>query len=137
MEAYMYVGKQVTSEVLRDLLAMNSLEEAGVGPSSKPISLPILETRLSKTTNALMDEVRVHGSAYPPFPHLGFLRPYLRLPEQIRQNRCTFMRLRIIKRSDPLEPVFFNLLLEDRSTSGMSYVEFLCHIHRQIQNQFA
>ena len=27
-------------------------------------------------------------------------------------------------------------LVEDRSPAGMSYVEFLCHVHRLIQNKF-
>jgi protein transport protein SEC24 len=36
-----------------------------------------------------------------------------------------------------MEVDFFNALVEDRLTSGMSYVEFLCHIHRQIQNKFS
>jgi len=107
MDAYMYIGKRVERGVLRDILGFEQLEEAGSGP----ISLPRLDTALSKTTNAVLDE--------------------------IRRQRCKFMRLRIIKRNDGLETAFFNLLLEDRSVIGMSYVEFLCHIHRQIQNKLA
>jgi len=55
---------------------------------------------------------------------------------EIRRQRCSFMRTRVVKRGDPLEVAFFNSLVEDRLASGMSYVEFLCHIHRQIQNKF-
>jgi protein transport protein SEC24 len=66
-----------------------------------------------------------------------FLKFFVLALPQIRRSRASFLRLRIIKRSDPLESVFFNLLLEDRSVAGMSYVEFLCHVHRQIQNKFA
>jgi protein transport protein SEC24 len=53
----------------------------------------------------------------------------------VRLNRCAFMRLRIAKKGDPYYPAFVNLLVEDRSTAGMSYVEFLCHVHRQIQDK--
>eukprot|EP00873_Tetraselmis_striata_P007892 jgi/Tetstr1/428156/TSEL_018207.t1 len=111
VEAFMYVGKQAPAEMVQDLLGLNSLEEAGSGPNSMWLSLERRDNQISRVTNDLMDE--------------------------IRRSRASFLRLRIIKRSDPLEPVFFNLLLEDRSVAGMSYVEFLCHVHRQIQNKFA
>jgi protein transport protein SEC24 len=54
---------------------------------------------------------------------------------RLRLERCAYMRLRVVRKGDPLEAAFLNALLEDRSPSGMSYVEFLCHIHRQIQNK--
>jgi protein transport protein SEC24 len=54
---------------------------------------------------------------------------------RLRLERCAYMRLRVVRKGDPLEGAFLNALLEDRSPSGMSYVEFLCHIHRQIQNK--
>ena len=158
VEAYMYIGKQVSPDIMQNLLGMSTLEEAGVGPSSKPLNLERLDNGLSRTTNAMMDEVRAAaapqqcrflsrlcprpfggnqslslGPSNPPFPSVCPSASLI----QIRQMRSTFMRLRIIKRSDQLEPVFFNLLLEDRSVAGMSYVEFLCHVHRQIQNKFA
>lgn len=53
----------------------------------------------------------------------------------VRLQRCAFMRLRVAKKGDPYYPLFVNLLAEDKSTAGMSYVEFLCHVHRQIQEK--
>lgn len=35
------------------------------------------------------------------------------------------------------EAVFLSHLIEDRSQAGMSYVEFLVYVHRQIQNKMA
>lgn len=35
------------------------------------------------------------------------------------------------------EAEFFQWLVEDRSPGGMSYVEFLIHVHRIIQNKMA
>ena len=58
------------------------------------------------------------------------------LLDNVRRERSCFLRLRIVKHGEPLEQHFFNLLVEDRNQLGMSYVEFLCHIHRQIQNKF-
>ena len=31
---------------------------------------------------------------------------------------------------------FLSMLTDDRAQASMSYVEFLCHIHRQIQSKF-
>ena len=31
---------------------------------------------------------------------------------------------------------FYAKLTEDRNVAGMSYVDFLCHVHRLIQNKF-
>lgn len=53
----------------------------------------------------------------------------------IRLNRCAYMRLRVAKKGDQTFSQFMNLLVEDKSTAGMSYVEFLCHVHRQIQEK--
>jgi hypothetical protein len=88
----------------------DSVEAAGSDPTA-PLGLPRLESPLSRALHAVLDAVR--------------------------QERASFMRLRILKRGDPLEPQFFNSLVEDRSPAGMSYVEYLCHVHRQIQNKFS
>jgi protein transport protein SEC24 len=53
----------------------------------------------------------------------------------VRLQRCAFMRLRLAKKGDPYYGLFVNLLVEDKSTAGMSYVEYLCHVHRQIQEK--
>ena len=73
---------------------------------------PALDTPLCRVTNALLDEVR-------------------------RQRRC-YMHLRLMRRGHPHEAAFMAALVEDRSLSaGMSYVEFLCMLHRQIQNKLS
>ena len=41
-----------------------------------------------------------------------------------------------IEPKDPLEGRFLSMLTDDRAQASMSYVEFLCHIHRQIQSKF-
>lgn len=74
------------------------------------LTLPCLETAESKAVHSLLND--------------------------IRKERKKYMRLHVLKRGDAQEVNFFNNLIEDRSASGMSYVEFLCHLHRQIQNRF-
>ena len=78
----------------------------------RPLQLPALDTPLSKKVAALLDEVR--------------------------RQRTAYLRLRVVRRGDPLEPLLYSALVEDRSPAGgMSYVEHLCHVHRTIQNKLA
>jgi len=53
----------------------------------------------------------------------------------IREERGRHMKLVIVRQRDKLEPVFQQYLMEDRSANGsISYVDFLCHIHKEIRN---
>jgi protein transport protein SEC24 len=73
---------------------------------------PVLDTPLSKAVLALLDE--------------------------IRRQRKSYMHLRLMRRGHPQEAACMAALIEDRSPSaGMSYVEWLCMLHRQIQNKLS
>ena len=40
----------------------------------------------------------------------------------------------IVRQRDKLEPMFHQFLVEDRGANGTaSYVDFLCHIHKEIR----
>lgn len=76
-------------------------------------------------------------SAQPlPPPRSPQAEQLLALVNSQRAAFTGYMRMRVLKRPDPLEHLFFNCLIEDRSAAGMSYVEFLCQVHRQIQAKF-
>lgn len=48
---------------------------------------------------------------------------------------CVFFQLVIIRQRDKLEPIFQHYLTEDRGAGNTtSYVDFLCHIHKEIRN---
>ena len=60
-----------------------------------------------------------------------------RLLDAVRTQRGAYMRFRVVRRPDTAaEGAFFAMLVEDRSATGMSYVEYLCHVHRQIQARY-
>uniref|UniRef100_A0A6M2F1N0 Uncharacterized protein n=1 Tax=Populus davidiana TaxID=266767 RepID=A0A6M2F1N0_9ROSI len=53
---------------------------------------------------------------------------------EIRRQRCSFLRLKLCKKGDPSGMSFFSYLVEDKVPAGtLSYVEFLVQVHRQIQ----
>lgn len=56
---------------------------------------------------------------------------------EIRQQRCSYLRLRLCKKGDPSGMTFLSYMVEDKIVTGLSYVEFLVHVHRQIQGKMA
>lgn len=54
---------------------------------------------------------------------------------EIRRQRCSYLRLKLCRKGESSGMLFFSHMIEDKNQSGLSYVEFLVHIHRQIQNK--
>ncbi|KAL3513696.1 hypothetical protein ACH5RR_026413 [Cinchona calisaya] len=54
---------------------------------------------------------------------------------EIRRGRCSYLRLKLCKKGDSSGMLFFSYMVEDKVQSGLSYVEFLVHVHRQIQSK--
>uniref|UniRef100_A0A3B4AWB8 SEC24 homolog C, COPII coat complex component n=1 Tax=Periophthalmus magnuspinnatus TaxID=409849 RepID=A0A3B4AWB8_9GOBI len=79
----------------------------------------------------------------PSFSHIDTSLPELdnpfskRLREIIsdfRAQRPRFMKLMVVKQEDRSELIFRHFLVEDKSASGgASYVDFLCHMHKEIR----
>ena len=71
-------------------------------------ALPILDTPLNKRITDIVNRVRVE------------------------RHRC--MRLTIVRQREKLEMVLRHFLIEDRGNDGSpSYVDFLCHMHKEIR----
>lgn len=109
VEAYIWSAKQARPELLQRLLGV--APEQLVSKDAPPLRLGRTDTEENQELHALLDA--------------------------IRRERSTFLRLRILRHGDRLETLFFNRLVEDRSQVGVSYVEFLCQVHRDIQNRMA
>ncbi|CAN1765020.1 Protein transport protein Sec24-like At4g32640 [Linum perenne] len=102
-DCLIYVGNSVKPDVLQKLLGISSPDEA-----TPQFVLEQYENPLSKKLNEVVNEIRA--------------------------QRCSFLRLRLCKKGDASGMAFFSYLIEDKvPTGGLSYVEFLVHIHRQIQ----
>lgn len=53
----------------------------------------------------------------------------------VQNGRSRQMKLIIVRQRDELEPWFNHFLVEDKGSNGFSsYVDFLCHIHKEIRN---
>ncbi|KAK9672722.1 hypothetical protein RND81_12G119900 [Saponaria officinalis] len=56
---------------------------------------------------------------------------------EIRRQRCSYLRLQICRSGDPSGMLFFSYMVEDKTLMGLSYVEFLVHIHRHITSKLS
>ncbi|KAF8377055.1 hypothetical protein HHK36_030427 [Tetracentron sinense] len=52
---------------------------------------------------------------------------------EIRRQRCSYLRLQLCKKGDPSGMLFISYMVEDKTPGSLSYVEFLVHLHQQIQ----
>eukprot|EP01134_Creolimax_fragrantissima_P005944 CFRG5944T1 len=62
-------------------------------------------------------------------------RSLRRLVDHVRTSRQRFLKLLVVRQRDPSEIGWNLLMVEDAGLDTMSYVDFLCYMHRQIQNQ--
>ncbi|KAF4084974.1 hypothetical protein AMELA_G00112270 [Ameiurus melas] len=54
--------------------------------------------------------------------------------KSFRTQRSRYMKLVVVKQEDKLELIFKHFLVEDKNNSGgASYVDFLCHMHKEIR----
>lgn len=105
---FMWIGLGVSTEWVRNVLGVASVAQVDID-----------KTRLQELDNPL--SVRVRS-----------------IIKAIRAERRRHMKLVIVRQRDKLEHVFQHYLMEDRgSANTTSYVDFLCHIHKEIRNLLA
>ncbi|XP_022248910.1 protein transport protein Sec24C-like [Limulus polyphemus] len=101
---FMWIGMAICPDWLKNVLGIEASDRINVDK----ISLPQLNTPLS---------LRIHD-----------------IIESIRKERQRCMRLMIVCQGDKLELIFRRYLMEDHGTDGStSYVDFFCHLHKEIQ----
>uniref|UniRef100_A0A452U7Y8 SEC24 homolog C, COPII coat complex component n=1 Tax=Ursus maritimus TaxID=29073 RepID=A0A452U7Y8_URSMA len=104
LNLFLWVGASVQQGVVQSLFSVSSFSQITSGLSV----LPVLDNPLSKKVRGLIDSLRAQRSRY--------------------------MKLIVVKQEDKLEMLFKHFLVEDKSLSGgASYVDFLCHMHKEIR----
>jgi len=54
--------------------------------------------------------------------------------EEVRRQRQRHMKLTVVRQRDKLEVVMRHFLVEDKGADGSaSYVDYLCHLHKEIR----
>ncbi|XP_028332037.1 protein transport protein Sec24C isoform X3 [Gouania willdenowi] len=104
LHLFLWVGASVQQELLLNIFGTPSFSQI----DSAMTNLPVLDNPFSKRLRELIDSFRAQRSRY--------------------------MKLMVVKQEDRAELVFKHFLVEDKSSSGgASYVDFLCHMHKEIR----
>nr|XP_025033675.1 LOW QUALITY PROTEIN: protein transport protein Sec24C [Pelodiscus sinensis] len=104
LNIFVWVGVNVQQSLIQNLFGVSSFSSI----SSTLSTLPVLENSFSKRVRSIID--------------------------MFQSQRSRYMKLIIVKQEDKLEMLFKHFLVEDKSMSGgASYVDFLCHMHKEIR----
>ncbi|XP_015721992.1 protein transport protein Sec24C isoform X4 [Coturnix japonica] len=104
LNIFLWVGVNVQQGLIQNLFGVSSFSQI----SNTLSTLPVLENPFSRKVRSIIDMLHLQRSRY--------------------------MKLIIVKQEDKLEMLFKHFLVEDKSlTGGASYVDFLCHMHKEIR----
>ncbi|XP_056324942.1 protein transport protein Sec24C isoform X3 [Danio aesculapii] len=104
LNIFVWVGVNAQQELLQNIFGTPAFSQ--IDPSMT--SLPALDNPFSKRLKEII--------------------------ESIRAQRSRYMKLMVVKQEDKLELIFKHFLVEDKSNNGgASYVDFLCHMHKEIR----
>ncbi|XP_061562318.1 protein transport protein Sec24C [Phycodurus eques] len=103
LHLFLWVGANAQQELLLNIFGTSSFSQIDA-----TMCLPVLDNPFSQRLREMVDSFRVQRSRY--------------------------MKLMVVKQEDRSELIFRHFLMEDKSASGgASYVDFLCHMHKEIR----
>ncbi|XP_060092639.1 protein transport protein Sec24C isoform X3 [Heteronotia binoei] len=104
LNVFLWVGVNVQQGLIQNLFGVSSFSQI----SSSMCTLPVLDNPFSKKVQSIID--------------------------MFQAQRSRYMKLMIVKQEDKLDMLFKHFLVEDKSMNGgASYVDFLCHMHKEIR----
>ncbi|XP_061666594.1 protein transport protein Sec24C isoform X2 [Syngnathoides biaculeatus] len=104
LHLFLWVGANAQQELLLNIFGTSSFSQI----DATMTCLPALDNPFSQRLREMVDSFRVQRSRY--------------------------MKLMVVKQEDRSELIFRHFLMEDKSASGgASYVDFLCHMHKEIR----
>ncbi|KAI9306085.1 Sec23/Sec24 trunk domain-containing protein [Cunninghamella echinulata] len=105
-DLYLWLGKNISETFLQNLFNVSSIDQ--VDP--KMTLLPGLDTDLSH---------QVHSIA-----------------RKLQSDRARYLQFHVIRQDlDPLEFIFSTWMAEDRNAEVQTYVDYMCVLHRKIQEE--
>nr|XP_056704232.1 protein transport protein Sec24C [Euleptes europaea] len=104
LNIFLWVGVNVQQGLIQNLFGVPSFSQIG----SSLGTLPVLDNAFSKKVRSIIG--------------------------MFQAQRSRYMKLMIVKQEDKLDLLFKHFLVEDKSLNGgASYVDFLCHMHKEIR----
>ncbi|OMJ26584.1 Protein transport protein Sec24C [Smittium culicis] len=120
----LWIGRQTEPSVLNSIFGVSSVEQ--INPIMT--QLPVIEGSSLSVNSRLVSYAMVNNLyTLPPSSFMDELAQ--------NGNRIEEPKIQIVRQSiDSNEAGFAELLVEDKNNDNMSYMDFLCHIHRLIQS---
>ncbi|KAM4703410.1 protein transport protein Sec24C isoform 2-T2 [Rhinophrynus dorsalis] len=104
LNLFVWVGANVQQSLIQNLFGVSSFSQIDCSLSA----LPVLDNPVSNKMQAIIT--------------------------MFRAQRPRYMKLMVVKQDDKIEMLFKHLLVEDKNLNGgASYVDFLCHMHKEIR----
>ncbi|XP_051897554.1 protein transport protein Sec24C [Pristis pectinata] len=104
LNLFIWVGMNTQHDLIQSIFNVQSFGQIDSGMAT----LPQLDNPYSKKLRSMVDAIRA--------------------------QRPRFMKLLLVKQEDKMEVLFKHFLMEDKSANGgASYVDFLCHMHKEIR----
>ncbi|XP_053168136.1 protein transport protein Sec24C isoform X4 [Hemicordylus capensis] len=104
LNMFLWVGVNVQQGLIQNLFGVSSFSQI----SNSMCALPVLDNPFSNRIRSIID--------------------------MFQSQRSRYMKLMIVKQEDKLDMLFKHFLMEDKSMNGgASYVDFLCHMHKEIR----
>lgn len=110
MCCYIYIGPKVPGDLLLELFGMEHVD-------TSEHTLDLFEKQENETEDGLRERVR-------------------NLVEYLNSTMPISQPLEILTKNDWRANRFMSTLVEDRTRNDVSYVEFLCQVHKRIQQKF-
>nr|XP_040238850.2 protein transport protein Sec24D isoform X1 [Anopheles coluzzii]XP_040238851.2 protein transport protein Sec24D isoform X1 [Anopheles coluzzii] len=106
---FLWLGLSLSPEFTQSVFGAQCTQQVDTDRTG----LPVFDNPLSKRIRGIVDKI------------------------QEQKRRC--MRLTLVKQRDKLESVLRHFLVEDRGTTdgSVSYVDFLCHVHKEIRQMLS
>jgi protein transport protein SEC24 len=124
---FLWVGSQTPRDVLVAAFGVNAVAEV----NTEMLNIPTLDTPLNKALHTLIQDIRMERRRCMRVRYLldsNFIYNYY------LKNNDFSSQLTIIRQHDKLETVFRHFLIEDQGQDGgASYLDFLCHVHKEIR----
>ncbi|KAI9493869.1 hypothetical protein BDB00DRAFT_821063 [Zychaea mexicana] len=105
-DLYFWVGSRIPAEFLEQVFGVSRLDQIDINMTT----LPILDNSLSE---------RIHD-----------------ISRQLQSERARCLQLRIVRQEmDAVEFAFSTWMTEDRNAEVQTYVDYMCVLHRKIQDE--
>lgn len=120
---FLWIGLGANQEFVQQVFGVASAIQVDVDK----VHIPELNNPLSIAVRSIIDQIRLEKHRCMRVSK----RP--NYPKNCEIN-CKYFQLTLVRQREKLEPVFKHFLVEDRDNDGSpSYVDFLCHMHKEIR----